>query len=67
MIESITLAEFHDTEGSKCVLKYPSSLITDNLALENFILPEGLHNHIQDSSIVIIRRPRKCSIELHPK
>jgi len=67
MIESITLAEFHDTEGSKCVLKYPSSLISDSLALENFILPEGLHNHIQDSTIALIRRSRKCSIESHPK
>lgn len=67
MIESITLAEFHETEGARCVVKYPSSLVPDDLQLENLILPEGLHNHLQDSTITIIRRPQKCSIYSHPK
>lgn len=67
MIESITLAEFHDTEGAKCILKYPSSLLPDDLELENLILPEGLHNHLQDSTVTLIRRPQKCSIYSHPK
>ena len=67
MIESIVLAEFHETEGAKCTLKYPSSLINDKVSLENYILPEGLHNFKQDSSMILIRRSVKTAgIQSHP-
>jgi hypothetical protein len=59
MIQSLVVAEFHDTEGAKCTLKYPSLLDDDQIALENYILPEGLHNFTQDSAVVLIRRKGK--------
>lgn len=68
MIDSLTLAEFHQTEGSKILLRYPDSPEVITFPLESYILPEGLHKFNQDSTFTIFRRKKHfSSISDHPK
>ena len=68
MIEFISVAEFHETEGSKITMSYPGISKEIVSALSGYILPEGLHKFSEDSDLILIRTPKLFeSPEDHPK
>lgn len=57
MLEFISVVQFHETEGSKTIAKYPSLQKEIEENLPAYVLPEGLHRFSQDSNMVLVRKP----------
>ena len=68
MIEYLSVAEFHETEGAKVILTYPNNFENNDIHLASYILSEGLHKFDDDSNIAIFRRKIQFeNPEDHPK
>ena len=68
MIEFISVAEFHETEGQKILFSYPGLPKNIENCLASYILPEGLHKFGQESILMIFRTKKNFDrVEDHPK